>query len=248
MQKFFEQQTHASYPLDKKPSSEETYSNRRFENQLSLQLTTKEGDQVQLHLFAAGNQEKYRLQNNNGLQQTQLTQTFSNIQFCLEGDLNADELTAINDYVLQLSQAVDNFFNADLSSAVQALANANLNEQQISAVDFSLQSKAVAYYQNTQTYQTKPAIPAQIPAWQKLDHYFNDVLTQQAKLPKAMQSQLFEQLLTTLDWYQDQQNTQATNVSESDPLYTNPRWIKDSAKLAAQPPGSHNPQTVAAPG
>ncbi len=248
MQKFFEQQTHASYPLDKKPSTEETYSNRRFENQLSLQLTTQEGDQIQLHLFSVGNQAQYRHQDNNGLQQAQLTQTFSNIQFSLEGDLNTDELAAINYYILQLSQAVDNFFNADLSSAVQALANANMNEQQISAVDFSLQSKAVAFYQNTQTYQTKAAIPAQIPAWQKLDRYFNDVLAQQDKLPKAMQSQFFEQLLTTLNWYQHQQNTKETHVSETDPLYTDPRLTNDSAKFAVQPPGSYNPQTVAATG
>ena len=230
MQKFFAQLSKpawltapASAPSPLKPStdlfsSEQTYRSQRFENQLSLQLTTKEGDHISVRLFSAANAQQSSSQINSADKlistQRDASQTQTSFSYAVEGELNAQELTAIDDYVQSLSQAVSSFFNDDLDAAVQALANASLDTQQISSVDFRLQSKAIATY--TRTYQAGSGIPPQTPAWQKLDQYFNEVLMQQTKLPKAWEKPFIEQLLPILDWYQINANAKsAVQLRES---------------------------------
>jgi hypothetical protein len=189
-------------------SSEQIVHKQRFENQLSLKLMTKEGDQIRVHLFSAASAQQYKAQVSSAnlqiSEQQQTSQTQTQFSFYVEGDLNAEELSAIDDYTRLLSAAVNSFFHQDLDSAVRALTHAQIDGQQIASVDFSLRSKAVATY--TRTYQTLSGIPPQTPAWQQLDQYFNDVLIQQAQLPPSWQNPFLEHLLATLDEYQQWKN------------------------------------------
>lgn len=214
-------------------SSEQTYRSLRFENQLSLQLTTQEGDDIKVHLYSAASSQHYQAQvNSTQLKsdtQRQTAQAHNQFSFYVEGDLNAQELTAIEDYVQSLSQAVSSFFSNDLDSAVQALANAPMDGQQIARVDFSLQSKAVATY--VRTAQSFSGLAPQTPAWQKLDQYFTEVLMQQSQQPPAWQNHFLEQLLPTLDWYQ--QSAKASAKPPGTPV--EPSSSSTTVKSAAQP-------------
>jgi hypothetical protein len=232
MQQFFAQLPPPK-PLisSQKPIAEQTYSSQSLLNQLNLQLTTKDGDKISVNLLAGSNRAQFHSQDASGIKNANISEQFNQFNFSVEGDLSDQELNDINDFMQQLTQAVGSFFSGDLSSAVKTLSNMNMDGQHISAVDFSLQSQAIATYKTTQTFQQKPAIPAQVPAWQKMDDYFNDVLTQQQLLPKHLQSQFLEQLLPTLDWYQSQ-------------VHANEPWLDTKSQFASPPPESHNQQTA----
>lgn len=202
--RFFNAITPPPLPTGGQPLTQTQQVSQRIEQQLSMQITTKAGDQVQLHLSLHNRSDGLKqVDDQTTSTATQITaQTSLDFTFSVTGDLNAEEQQAISAWVNQLTETVDSFFAVDLPAAVQALGQMSFDTQQIASSYVNLQARAVATYTTTQTYQLAPPAPQKTSAWQAVDQFFTQVLTQSQQLPSFVQDQFLQQLLPTLDWYQ----------------------------------------------
>lgn len=101
---------------------------------LNLQLTTAEGDIIEL---IAHNTSAMAAANSD----TELharAQTSSQWTLSIKGDLNDQELGAISDFIHQLDGLADEFYQGDLSQAVNYAQTIGFDNQQISAFSLNL--------------------------------------------------------------------------------------------------------------
>lgn len=124
--------------------------------EFSFELTTKEGDKITIK---ASSSEGLALEagragrgnNSSGA----LNASYSSSQsfsLSIEGDLNEDELTAINDLLGRVNDLAGQFFNGNLDAAFDQAMNMGYDAEQIGS--FSLNLAQAEIQQVTQAYQT----------------------------------------------------------------------------------------------
>lgn len=101
---------------------------------LNLQLTTAEGDIIEL----IANNTAATAFNSSDTQLQGHAQQSSQWSFSIQGDLNDQELSAISDFLHQLDGLADEFYQGDLSAAVNQAQNMGFDNAQISAFSLSL--------------------------------------------------------------------------------------------------------------
>lgn len=136
--------------LDEMESVSEHVVEYSEKQQFSFSLTTAEGDEITItadrssHLYNASHQ---------GTSNTLDIQTSSNQQqfaFQVNGDLNEDELTAINDLLVQIMSLSEQFYSGDVGTAYQSALAMNYDSSEITA--YALQLTQVESYHVAATY------------------------------------------------------------------------------------------------
>ncbi len=135
-------------------------SERRFE----FELGTREGDKVKISLV--NNQSQQVSYSNAGSQQSLAAYSGQSTQFSLaiNGDLNADELAAINDLIGKVSSLAGQFYAGNLGAAWEQALALGFDEEQIDGYRLQLSQVEV---QAVSLRESLP--PADVPVQQARD-------------------------------------------------------------------------------
>jgi len=134
---------------------------QRFEraDSFELNVTTKEGDQVRIRFdrsesFQAGMSVAADGKGNSAMVFDMSRTQSSGFSFSVEGNLNADEIDAIQNLIRDVSQLSDEFFNGNVQRAFEQAGQLSLDSSQLSAFDLSLTRTEVrsmaSQYQQTE--------------------------------------------------------------------------------------------------
>lgn len=160
-------------------------------NSFSFELITAEGDRVTV---AATSRETHEAEffSGNKINSSQLqisTSSSDSFNWLLEGDLNKNELTAINQLLGQVNQLADQFFNGDLDLAFNQALALGYDEKQISSFSLSLTQVEVqrvsATYQrfNEASSSTSPLLEQLLPLGHFIKHLW-DVVDELQEFPE----------------------------------------------------------------
>lgn len=134
---------------------------QRFEraDSFELNITTREGDQVNIRFdrsdaFQFGVAGAMDEQGNSAMVFDMSRTQSSGFSFTIEGDLNVDEIDAIQNLIRDVSQLADEFFHGDVQKAFEQVGSLSLDAGQLSAFELSLTRTEVrsvaSQYQQTQ--------------------------------------------------------------------------------------------------
>ncbi|MPQ77529.1 hypothetical protein [Hydrogenovibrio sp. JE_KL2] len=138
-----------------------------YSNTMTLNLTTKEGDQVSIdfrQLYAeyksyqsqqsveSGPSGARYFESTQALESTAFEERFG---FSVKGDLNDDEMKAIFDVFQQVDNLANHFFKGDIEKAFQKAVDLNVDFGQLQSVSVNLQQTQTyaASYQQAAAYQ-----------------------------------------------------------------------------------------------
>lgn len=130
----------------------------KLENGASYEIKTAEGDVIKLTYnsqYQSSEQFSYN-KNGNGesLSYSSSQSSSQAYSFSVEGDLNEDEVAAINELMSDLQEVSNEFFNGSLDEAFEQAKNLNLDSPQLVAMSMNLQQTevraSVREYQTTQ--------------------------------------------------------------------------------------------------
>ncbi len=142
----------------------------RLSNTLTFELTTREGDRVQISvrqklgamqqttLVAAGATDGQNTALVGSLSQLKAGQFDARIGIHVQGNLNEDELKALQDVMQQVGALAQDFFSGDMQSAVDELNHMHFDKSQLASFDLDMhqriqvrhsQQAAVQVYQQT---------------------------------------------------------------------------------------------------
>ncbi|MCG5514129.1 DUF5610 domain-containing protein [Ectothiorhodospira shaposhnikovii] len=125
---------------------------------LELTLTTREGDKVTIQFQSATDIQARGGMRGDGNQSMQWLDVSraeqSGYRFSVQGDLNAQELEAIENLVRDVSNLANEFFNGDVQKAFEMVPDLRFDGSQLASMDLSMtrveQYSAAARYQQTQ--------------------------------------------------------------------------------------------------
>ncbi|MCG5511206.1 DUF5610 domain-containing protein [Ectothiorhodospira lacustris] len=125
---------------------------------LELTLTTREGDKVTVQFQSATDIQARGGMSRDGDQSMQWLDVSrakqSGYRFSVQGDLNAQELEAIENLVRDVSGLANEFFNGDVQKAFEMVPDLRFDSSQLASMDLSMtrveQYSATARYQQTQ--------------------------------------------------------------------------------------------------
>lgn len=131
---------------------------------LDLQLRTQDGDTVTVRFFSqqSGGASSTAASFGNGQFQLSSSQQFSQLfgstelQVSVEGEIDKNELAALESLFAQLSEIASAFFNAEDGEAFSQALNLNVNSDEIAQFSFDLQSREIQ--QITQRYRDVAAL------------------------------------------------------------------------------------------
>jgi len=163
----------------------------RQKNDFSFELTTQEGDKVTINAMSESMAyaESFREQSENGsvAYEGYASSQSSGYSFSVEGDLNEDEMAAIESLMSQVNDLADEFYNGDAMSAFGMAMDLTSDPEQIAqfSLDMSLQVES-AYQGVAQAGQgyDKPSLPKGV--MQPLQQFAEGV-QQAAKTAEAFQ-------------------------------------------------------------
>lgn len=130
----------------------------KLENGASYEIKTAEGDVIKLTYnsqYQSSEQFSYNKDGNDESFSYSSSQSSSQAySFSVEGDLNEDEVAAINELMSDLQEVSNEFFNGSLDEAFEQAKNLNLDSPQLVAMSMNLQQTevraSVREYQTTQ--------------------------------------------------------------------------------------------------
>jgi predicted 3-demethylubiquinone-9 3-methyltransferase (glyoxalase superfamily) len=193
----------------------------QYSNTMSMQLTTKEGDQVMVDFrqLYAQYQELNRQQameegpkgvryfeSREAMEMTAFEERFG---ISVQGDLNEEELGAIFDVFEQVDQLANTFYNGDIEKAFEQAMELQVDFGQIQSFSLdmtrtemravSYQQGAVAQYQqvqNPQQAQEKPGVkdlPPYLQAWQSAIERLDEQFAEAQKMFDEMMADTLAQ-------------------------------------------------------
>ncbi|WP_394228802.1 DUF5610 domain-containing protein [Pseudoalteromonas spongiae] len=146
---------------DKKGPSDAAFNGQNFyqlDNGASFEIKTAEGDIIKLTYnsqFSSSEQLSYnKSEEGESLSYSSSQSSSQAYSFSVEGDLNEDEVAAINELMSDLQEVSNEFFNGSLDEAFEQAKNLNLDSPQLVAMSMNLQQTevraSVREYQTTQ--------------------------------------------------------------------------------------------------
>ncbi|WP_100912457.1 DUF5610 domain-containing protein [Pseudoalteromonas spongiae] len=146
---------------DKKAPSDAAFNGQNFyqlDNGASFEIKTAEGDIIKLTYnsqFSSSEQLSYnKSEAGESLSYSSSQSSSQAYSFSVEGDLNEDEVAAINELMSDLQEVSNEFFNGSLDEAFEQAKNLNVDSPQLVAMSMNLQQTevraSVREYQTTQ--------------------------------------------------------------------------------------------------
>lgn len=143
--------------------TEAFYAERYSQSEsFSLKLTTKEGDEVTIQ-FGSSSYESSSfgaVSNANGQAMSASMErgSSSSMFFSIEGDLNDEEMAAINDLLKDVNEIADEFFSGDLQEAFDMATEFEMDGEQLASMNLRLvQTQS---YSAASAYSTVGALPS----------------------------------------------------------------------------------------
>jgi len=133
-----------------------------------LQIHTQEGDTVTLNFASKSGVSMQDIQASDGT--TQLSGTgiqafsMSRVTMNVQGNLNADELKAIQDLVGQVNQLADGFFSGDINAALSQAGGLSFDGSQLADYSLSMALKQTFEAYGLSLSLSPPASASQTPA------------------------------------------------------------------------------------
>ncbi|TCT23985.1 DUF5610 domain-containing protein [Thiobaca trueperi] len=146
----------------------------------SLTLKTREGDVVKVNFSRSLDAQSSfaTVQDGEGNQATRvdLSRTEkTGYEFSVEGDLNEEEITAIQNLMRDVGQVANDFYGGDVQKAFDQVSNVSFDSKQLASMDLRMsrseQYSSVQQYQKTQQLEN----PEQANAGRRLGHLANDL-------------------------------------------------------------------------
>ena len=146
----------------------------------SLTLKTREGDVVKVNFSRSLDAQSSfaTVQDGKGNQATRvdLSRTEkTGYEFSVEGDLNEEEITAIQDLMRDVGQVANDFYGGDVQKAFDQVSNVSFDTKQLASMDLRMsrseQTSSVQQYQKTQQLEN----PERANAGRRLGHLANDL-------------------------------------------------------------------------
>jgi hypothetical protein len=180
----------------------------------ALEVKTQDGDTITLQMQSQWQSALYYSENNTpAAQSKQMTmEQFQGyaIQFQVEGELDEEELAALDQVMQQLSVATNHFFNGDLGGAISSLEQFQLDSEEFTSLAIHMErsvsySMAESYREVSQlspgSGQLQPAVTGGLFG---LSDYVNNMLQmmdevneqiERILLPEQFVTQLMEQAI-----------------------------------------------------
>lgn len=150
---------------------EQSQTQYAYSNTMTLNLTTKEGDQISIDFrqlyaeyqayekqqgYESGPQGARYFESTQAMESTAFEERFG---FSVKGDLNQDELKAIQEVFKQVDDLANHFFHGNIEQAFKKAVDLNVDFGQLQSVDLNLQQTQTysASYQKAAAYQTQTA-------------------------------------------------------------------------------------------
>ncbi len=128
-------------------------SYQRQKNSFSFDLVTQEGDKVTIRAMSdlEIQEQAFSIENEGGSisAQSYSENYTSGFSFSVNGDLNEDEMTAIEDLLGQVNNLADEFYEGDLGTAFDMALELDSDEDQIAQFSLNLRQQQVSAYQYT---------------------------------------------------------------------------------------------------
>ncbi len=154
-----------SMPATAGTSFEFEQSYQRQKNSFSFDLVTQEGDKVTIRAMSdlEIQEQAFSMENKNGsINVHGYAENYSSgFSFQVNGDLNEDEMTAIEDLLGQVNNLADEFYQGDLGTAFDMALELDSDEDQIANFSLNLRQQQVSSYQYTgaSDYAKHDALP-----------------------------------------------------------------------------------------
>lgn len=120
-----------------------------------LTLTTQEGDQVTLNMYALSSSAAGVAKVNQNGQQTmasfESTSSRFGFEFAVTGELNDNEQSAISDLVNSLGKTAELFFSGDVQGAMEQALRSGFNSEQLASFTMALQTDQTMKASQVQT-------------------------------------------------------------------------------------------------
>jgi hypothetical protein len=125
----------------------------RMSNTLTFELTTQEGDRVQVSvrqklgamqqttLVAAGATDGQNTALVGSLSQLQAGRFDASIGIHVQGNLNEDELKALQAVMKQVGELAQDFFSGDMQGAVEELSQMHFDKSQLASFDLNMRQR-----------------------------------------------------------------------------------------------------------
>lgn len=199
---------------DKKAPSDAAFNGQNFyqlDNGASFEIKTAEGDIIKLTYnsqFSSSEQLSYnKSEEGESLSYSSSQSSSQAYSFSVEGDLNEDEVAAINELMSDLQEVSNEFFNGSLDEAFEQAKNLNLDSPQLVAMSMNLQQTEVrASVREYQTTQPGREIAKQFEP-------INEGLKE--SYDKAKPLNIENQLTQLLTWLNQQQATKESLLDYS---------------------------------
>ncbi|WP_428035940.1 hypothetical protein [Amphritea sp.] len=141
--------TRSSYSLSERFNRDDSFT---------INLTTKDGDQVEITFNSESRyQADYAQRTGHGREQQRYSidkHQSSEFGFSVQGDLDVEEIDAIASLIQDISSLADSFFNGDLQTALQQAGDLTLDPTQLAQMDISMQQsieyRAIEKYREVQ--------------------------------------------------------------------------------------------------
>ncbi|WP_321277046.1 hypothetical protein [Thiomicrorhabdus indica] len=199
-----------------------------YSQTMSLQLTTKEGDQVSVDFrqlytqyqsykeAVAGQQNPSGVRYFESREALEMTAFEERFAFSVEGDLNEDELKAVFDVFEQVDKLSDQFYGGNIEQALQEAMNMEIDFGQLQGMQLSMtqtqvamsrqQQAAAAEYEATPDKATVAELPEYLQKWQEaiesLDQWFEDAQGAWNELMAGVTSQRFPEQDSPKGWFE----------------------------------------------
>lgn len=201
----------------------QTYESTSF----SLSLTTQDGDEITIEVSRSNQSRFSATQNSNGnsssLNIKQQSTSSSSFNLIVNGELDDDELAAINQLLQDVDAIATDFFAGRFDEAFAQASELDINREELSSLNLQLQktttTKALASYQTTsQNGLSSGSINSSSP-FLELDHLLDgiqNILEQAKKFEEPLQ--LLDQLSAGVSRISHQDNQQYDVATLGDQL------------------------------
>lgn len=201
---------------------------------LSLSIQTRDGDQVTINFaHSATHQYSAGIEQQNGQQQSVFNLSRheqSDYQFSVQGDLDNDEIDALQNLIKDMAEIANDFFAGDLQQAFASASTYRLDRTELAAMNLQLtrteQYSSISRYQQVEQLQTPAAM-------KRLDHLVNQVAQTSTHPALAFVEELqpFTQTLLETLITQDQR-FQTAEPNQQERFSTQLSWLSE---LLARP-------------
>lgn len=149
------------------PAKTNQFSHERYQAQsqeVSIFLTTQEGDKITISQNASSEQIKAKYINDESMSKIESSMATYNMSFAVEGDLNDQELADLSKLLNDLSGIADNFFKGHMDQAISGALNIG---------DMGSINKLEATFTHTSMLANYMSVPHPLPSF---DEHKNDSL------------------------------------------------------------------------